>query len=242
MLNDVMCVCVCMVTCVCIFVCMYVCMHACMDVCMFVCMYVCMDVPKKCAKHTRGLIVADELALKQLWEDKGAGGNNLCFKSTNVVAESSDLRNHDRTSVLIMSHASPDKNRMTLQTDSGVLEAAKYLAEQQPLLNKRQCKIREMALGLNYVPYGCLYSESLRGKLKPISLSVFDWMHYCFLVGGVMQHEANLLRDLLKKEGIGPEQMCLGCPDVNSRVGLLELLEKEFLCKHVMYLHCIRNI
>ena len=149
-------VCVWLHVCVFLYVCMYACMHAwmyvclyvCMFVCLYVCMYVCMDVPKKCAKHTRGLIVADELALKQLWEDKGAGGNNLCFKSTNVVAESSDLRNHDRTSVLIMSHASPDKNRMTLQTDSGVLEAAKYLAEQQPLLNKRQCKIREMALGL----------------------------------------------------------------------------------------------
>ena len=30
-----------------------------------------------------------------------------------------------------------------------------------------------------------------------------------------MQHEVNLLRDWLKKEGVGPEQMCLGCPDVN---------------------------
>ena len=87
---------------------------------MYVRMYVCICVPQKC---TRGLIIADELALKQLWEDNRAGGNKLCFKCTNVVAESSDLHNHDRTGRL-MSHANPDKTRMILQTNSGMLQAA----------------------------------------------------------------------------------------------------------------------
>lgn len=192
------------------------------DTCGCLLMYVCMYVY---TNKTKGLIIADELALKQLWEDKGAGGNKLCFKCTNVVAESSDLHNHDHAGVL-MSHANPDKNRMILQTDGGMMKAAKHLAEQHAVLNKGQFKTREMALGLNYVPHGCLYSESLRDQLKPITISMFDWMH-CFLVGGVMQHEMNCLRVLLKKEGIEREQMCLGCPDGNSRVGLLELLWKQ---------------
>ncbi|CAE7337656.1 unnamed protein product [Symbiodinium sp. KB8] len=70
-----------------------------------------------------------------------------------------------------------DVLRMILQTDSGMMKAAKHLAEQHPVLNKGQFKTREMALGLNYVPHG------------------------------VMQHEMNLLRVLLKQEGIEPEQM-----------------------------------
>ena len=147
-----------------------------------------------------GLLIADEAALKSVWEDKGASGTKLCFMCQNVVAESSQLHKMDSTSQLI-SHAETRKAKMVLHTDASVLKAAAHLAQQQPLMNKGAFKRRQFALGLNYTPHGSLFAPELQDHLKPVSISMFDWMHN-FVVGGVFQLEMTQLLRVLKEQGI----------------------------------------
>ena len=61
------------------------------------------------------------------------------------------------------------------------MACCKLLGEQQPLLNKGQFKNLEMALGLKLRSTWLSVFGEPQGNLKPISLSMFGWMH-CFLL------------------------------------------------------------
>ena len=154
------------------------------------------------------MLIADEAALKQVWEDKGSSGTKLCFMCQNVVAESSGLHRTDRSNQLI-SHADSRKAKLVLHTDQTMLQAAAHLVEQKPLMNKGQFKMRQFALGINYMEHGSLFSQELAPFLKPVSTTMFDWMHN-FVVGGVFHVEMTQLLRILNQQGIHQSNVSLG--------------------------------
>ena len=164
-----------------------------------------------------GLLIADEAALKSVWDDKGASGTKLCFMCQNVVSHSSDLHTTDATGTLV-SHVCHHKREMVLHTDTSMLDAAKHLAQCRPLMNKGTFKMRQFALGLNYSEHGPLFAPELQEHLKPISMSMFDYMHN-FVVGGVFHVEMTQLLQVLQNHGMRQDEMPLdNCRNVSDLV------------------------
>ncbi|CAE7684539.1 unnamed protein product [Symbiodinium sp. CCMP2592] len=151
------------------------------------------------------LLIADEAALKSVWEDKGASGTKLCFMCQNVVSHSSGLHNTDASGSLV-SHVSHQKSQMVQQTDASIKEAAQHLTQCRPLMNKGEFKKRQFALGLNFCEHGALFSPELKEILRPISVSMFDYMHN-YVVGGVFHVEMSQLLEALQKQGIQQDEM-----------------------------------
>ncbi|CAE7217867.1 unnamed protein product [Symbiodinium sp. CCMP2592] len=165
------------------------------------------------------LLIADEAALKSVWEDKGASGTKLCFMCQNVVAHSSSLHSCDATGTLV-SHVCHNKGQMVRHTDETILEAAVHLADNKPRMNKGEFKMRQFALGLNYAEHGPLFSAELRPHMKPIAVSMYDWMHN-FVVGGIFQVEMTELLKVLRRQGIPQSELHRFLSDCNwpSAVG-----------------------
>ena len=138
--------------------------------------------------------------MKQVWEDKGSSGTKLCILCQNVVSATSKLHSTDPSRTLV-SHVESNKSRFVLQTDESILEAASHLAAQKPLMNKGQFKLRQFALGLNFVQHGCLFSQELAPFVKPVATTMFDWMHN-FVVGGVFHVEMTQLLKVLGDNGV----------------------------------------
>ncbi|CAE7383793.1 unnamed protein product [Symbiodinium sp. CCMP2456] len=147
-----------------------------------------------------GLLIADEAALKSVWEHKGASGTKLCFMCQNVVSESSGLHTTD-TSGSLVSHGCHRKTQLVLQTDATVLEAAAHLESSEQVMRKGAFKLRQMALGFNYAKHGVLFSPELQAHLRPVSISMYDWMHN-FVVAGTFHIEMTELLQVLHNHGI----------------------------------------
>ena len=63
---------------------------------------------------------------------------------------------------------------------------------------KKQFEILEQSLGINYTPEGMLFDESL--DLKPISHTMYDWLHI-YLVNGLFVTQVNLMLEILGRCG-----------------------------------------
>ena len=68
-------------------------------------------------------------------------------------------------------------------------------------MNKGQFKLRQFALGLNFVQHGCLFSQELAPLVKPVATTMFDWVRN-FVVGGVFHVEMTQLLKVLGDNGV----------------------------------------
>ena len=126
------------------------------------------------------MVVADEVALKQVWSVKGSSGTMPCMKCWNLVAWSSRLDEHGCN---LVPSCQTSLDNMVLHTDRSILENAKFLSQQKGLLNKTTFEKLEQGLGLSHSLDGALWDPQLAACLKggPITVTCFDWMHV-FLV------------------------------------------------------------
>ena len=127
-----------------------------------------------------GYFLGDEAALKALWRVKGASGWRPCMKCGNVVAARSGLA--DDT---LVSAADTSLARVTLNTDTSFLQLADSVASKwETETTKGEKQQWEIACGFTYHPESLLWRPALRRHLRPISQTLFDWVHI-FLVGGI---------------------------------------------------------
>ena len=137
------------------------------------------------------LIVADEAAIKQLWECKGSSGTPPCLFCRNVVekeASEAAVALGGRA-VTIACH---DSSRFQRHTDQSLRANCDFLREQILVLGKDAFARLQQTLGLNYVPHGAMFSDEVWQLTPPISSTMFDWMH-CYLVNGAFQLEVSLM-------------------------------------------------
>ena len=137
------------------------------------------------------LIVADEAAIKQLWECKGSSGTLPCLFCRNVVekeASEAAVALGGRA-VTIACH---DSSRFQRHTDQSLRANCDFLREQILVLGKDAFARLQQTLGLNYVPHGAMFSDEVWQLTPPISSTMFDWLH-CYLVNGAFQLEVSLM-------------------------------------------------
>jgi len=125
-------------------------------------------------------VLADEAALKAIWDTKGSSGLKPCMHCMNVCSVRSELEGGRFVSV---SCHTPSKFRAF--SDSSLWQAADKLAElAQTHCSKSALEDLEKALGLCYDAAGILWDLPLRRAVRPISVSIYDWCHI-FVASGV---------------------------------------------------------
>ena len=141
-----------------------------------------------------GLVVGDEVALKQAWSFRGAAATFPCFLCQNLVSWSSGLADHDHTGTLVSS-ATTSLGQIRAHSNDSLSEAADMLTQQKPLITKTAFTTLEQSLGLTYSPEGALWCKEIYHFMRdggPIGITQYDWMH-CFFVSGVWNTEVGLL-------------------------------------------------
>ncbi len=127
-----------------------------------------------------GYFLGDEAALKGLWRVKGSSGWRPCMKCSNLVASRSGLADDS-----LVSSDETTLARVTPHTDASFVELADSVARKWQTQTTKTEKLQwEVACGFTYHPESLLWRPSLRRHLRPISQTVFDWVHI-FLVGGI---------------------------------------------------------
>ena len=144
-----------------------------------------------------GLIIGDEVALKQCLSFKGAAGSLPCFICRNVCQHASDLHEHDQQGILVP-HTSVDLHRMIFHSANSILESVEHLRSQKETLNKTAFQRLEQSLGITYQPEGALFDPSFHMRFRggPTACCQYDWMH-CYLVSGIFNSEVGLLMETL---------------------------------------------
>jgi hypothetical protein len=168
---------------------------------------------------TIGCIASDGDALKQTWDCKGASGNLVCMLCRNVVRAASRLHETDTTGFLVPAFET-NTARFVLHTDASVLELVKQLQRDQCTMfaatGRRRSSLKaallrqQVALGFNLCPTGLLLSGDLPMMVKPISWTVYDWMHV-YVVNGFFNIEAGKLLGQLAQAQITHQQIHVFC-------------------------------
>ena len=155
--------------------------------------------------YNEGFIIADEAALKQVFEPKGASGLRMCFLCKNAIQERSQLAEHDRTGFLV-GHAEHDLAKYSLRTDESLWND---LARRHATMRVGAFDLRQKALGVNFAPHGVLFDASLRRHVGPVTGTMWDWLH-TYLVGGVFVTEMKELMRELKGLSLDHTHVLLG--------------------------------
>lgn len=148
-------------------------------------------------------IVADEVALKQMFSFKGAAGIMFCWNCQNVCSMSSGLASCDPTAKLVPS-TEWNTDKFILSTDESILRAAALLTERKPHLSNAAFDRLEKSVGLTYSPHGFLFDEeAVRSSLigGPVSATMYDWVH-TFMVNGIWNNEVGCLFEKLETEKV----------------------------------------
>jgi len=141
-------------------------------------------------------VVADEAALKFLYDFKGSSGNLVCPLCANVTSRThGDLPAHDHSGEL-QDISCIDTNSWVRRTDSQIFKAQAILASRQPVLSKKDFALLESSMGLNFNPYGVLAHRSM----PLVQCLQWDWMHV-YVVSGLFHVEAGLILPLLHEQG-----------------------------------------
>ena len=143
------------------------------------------------------ILIADEVAIKQSVESKGAAGKLFCCRCSNVISKHS-WENALDTSGLVHG-ACTDVSQFRLHTNDSVQKVVKYLEEQHEKMPTLQFSQLETQLGYNWKPSGLLRNPTY-GQVIPECV-MFDWFHV-FLVHGIANREFALLWAALKGVGL----------------------------------------
>ncbi|CAJ1428127.1 unnamed protein product [Effrenium voratum] len=146
---------------------------------------------------TLGVLVADEAAIKQALENKGASGTILCCHCSNVVDFKSQLDKCDRSSHLVNS-LSTDASTWRLHTHNSIQRTVEHLEEQRAVLNQGQFARLEQSLGFNYRPAGLLAHPAWGAQF--LEKTMFDWMHV-YVVSGIANVQTGLMVGDLTRHG-----------------------------------------
>lgn len=146
------------------------------------------------------IVVADEAALKSVWENKGSGGTLPCLFCSNCVLDRSHLHVHDAHAQLFPL-SEPDRTKFVRHDDASIQAIVHYLSAQRPVLSNAGFDRLEQTLGFNHKPDGVLWSHWFPHVASPIQNTMYDWMHtYC--VHGIYNIEVGLLLKVLSGVGV----------------------------------------
>ena len=129
------------------------------------------------------LLIADEAALKAVFENKGSSGLFPCTKCSNLVSQGSSLSAIDNR---LLDHTISSLEHVVPHTVESVKSIMDHLQAQKLVLNQKQFSELERNLGFNWVPGGVLARRSHKLNVESFQ---YDWVH-CYLVQGLLGLEA----------------------------------------------------
>ena len=143
-----------------------------------------------------GGLMADEKALKEVFDYKGAGGLKACMDCPTVI---NSRRLEDIPRGAQSMHTTCSLEGLQQSTNELIWNMADDL---QNLVDRgRPYKEKEKQLGLKYNQFGLLYQNHLRSVHYPIDHYIRDWMH-TMVSGGVANTQMALIGNAIKSLGI----------------------------------------
>ena len=149
-----------------------------------------------------GILIADEVALKQSIEAKGAAGKVLCMRCQNTLSKSAWTPTLGRAG--FVSSTCIDINKFRLHTNESVQKIVEHLRQSHDEMPQLQFQKLETSLGFNWKEDGIL-AHPVYGKEIP-EIIMYDWFHI-FLVHGVANRELGLLAGHLRKVKVYEESL-----------------------------------
>lgn len=146
-----------------------------------------------------GIVLADEPALKEMYNNKGHAGSKCCMLCLNAVQ-------HKRPGGApglwqscdnLLSIAEPCVEKFIPQTDETLVAIVRRLKDYKSRLNKTQLQKKELALGFNYTRYDCIDRAPALGSLTA-SKVMYDWVH-SFICDGAVDSEFGQLMWTLRR-------------------------------------------
>ena len=147
------------------------------------------------------LVVADESALKSMYEFKGASGKLMCFFCRNTLQKRYAPENMDERMVW---HTCTDTRRFITHTRETLKEVVGHVARQATRLNKGEFAELQTSLGINHAEEGVFSCAEVMDMFDPTQGTMFDWMH-CYFVAGLYHLELNELLSELRSAGLRQE-------------------------------------
>ncbi|CAE7221095.1 unnamed protein product [Symbiodinium sp. CCMP2592] len=144
------------------------------------------------------IVVADESALKHMFEFKGASGKVPCMFCRNVV-----LRRYAPAPLHppLELHTCTDSRRFKLHTANSLQATVNLLSSKVDGSSRKDFDAMQSNLGFNHSPHGVLLCQPLMAMFDPTKGVMFDWAHV-YLVGGLFHLEVNLLLGRLNQQGV----------------------------------------
>ena len=134
---------------------------------------------------TPSIVVADEAALNQMWDVKGASGAVPCIHCSNVVHLIHKRSRGDAVELITI--CCTDISAFRVRTDEAAFKAAEHLVNQMGIVTQGRLQDMETSMGMNCNPQGLLAK-----RVMGTSSTMFDFMHV-YLVNGVLHVEVNEL-------------------------------------------------
>ena len=147
------------------------------------------------------ILVADEAAIKQSIEGKGASGTVFCCRCSNVVAARSTVS--DRRSEFVSSLCT-DYSKFRLHTNATTRQFLAFLDAQQGTASKAHFEALETALGFNHRVHGLLMDDIIGHKVPEAIM--FDFFHI-YLVHGIVGNELGFFFGKLRDAGFREDRM-----------------------------------
>jgi hypothetical protein len=143
--------------------------------------------------------VADESALKQIVQNKGASGLLCCVCCQNVAMRRSDIRDFELSGRLVSS-TETDVSKLVLHTPHSIAQIINMLLDKRPVLSNSAFGELETKLGFNLKLSGMLLTERFGSRM--INTIMFDWMHVYLVKGNFNVEAGQLLALMHKNDGI----------------------------------------
>lgn len=143
-----------------------------------------------------GGFLGDEKSLKDLWGTKGASGSKPCPLCKNVMGIGHGDSSQFDAEHYLVSIKELDKSKFDQFDDDEFYAAVDTLARSSSEVGAQSLALLQKTLGINHVPEGLLMDLHLRKYIKPVTHTLWDWMH-CYLVHGTASIEIQcLVKDL----------------------------------------------
>ena len=147
------------------------------------------------------IVVADESALKHIYECKGASGKLPCMFCRNTV-----LRRYAPVPMNpgLVLHTCTDTTKWKLHTRNSLASTVSFLQSKKDETSSKEFEEMQSNLGFNHCPQGVLLCQPLMNIFDPIKATMYDWAHV-FLVAGLFHLEVNLLLKMLSTARVKQE-------------------------------------
>jgi len=142
-------------------------------------------------------VIADEAALKEAYDSKGASGLRCCPGCKNVMLRGSDVASRDASGYLVEFTCS-DLDKLDWASDEDMFGAIDLLLASKGTMGVGAFDRLEKSSGFNHNPHGLFADLELRTHCRPASILTFDPMH-CLWSNGVVGVEVHCLLSKMRE-------------------------------------------